>query len=250
MSKDNYGYEAASAPKQKARLEIWDMLSILTLILTLCIGAYYVMLFLFPQSSLNPLKPNLFPEGSLPTPTFTPIILDATWTVTPTVEASSTFTLVPTHTLQPSSTPFSLITPTETATPTATPKAPFSATTTYIASTIIHQEEGCNWQGIGGTVVDANNADMLRMTIRLEGSYNGKTKNELTVSSIAPAYGKSGYEFFLGTVPISSKGELYLQLFDQAGVPLSDKIYVDTFNDCSKNLVLVRFKKNRNPEAT
>jgi hypothetical protein len=82
------------------------------------------------------------------------------------------------------------------------------------------------------------------MTIRLEGFYNRKSKNELTVSSIAPAYGKSGYEFFLGTVPISSKGELYLQLFDQAGVPLSGKISVDTFNDCSKNLVLVRFKKN------
>ena len=64
------------------------------------------------------------------------------------------------------------------------------------------------------------------------------------VSSIAPAYGKSGYEFFLGTVPMSSKGELYLQLEDQSMLPLSDKIYIDTFNDCTKNLVLVRFKKN------
>ncbi len=244
MSRDKYNYESAAAPGERARMEIWDMLSILMLILTLCIGAYYVLLFLFPQSSLNPLKPSLFAEGSLPTPTFTPILLDATWTVPPTAEASSTPTLVPTYTLPPSSTPFSLVTPTETPTPTATPKAAFSATVTYIASTIIHPEAACNWQGIGGTVVDANNADMLRMTIRLEGFYDGKTKTELTVSSIVPAYGKSGYEFFLGTVPISSKGKLYLQLFDQAGVPLSDKIYVDTFSDCSKNLVLVRFKKN------
>jgi len=66
----------------------------------------------------------------------------------------------------------------------------------------------------------------------------------MTVSSIAPAYGKSGYEFFLGTVPIASKGELNLQLLDQAGLPLSDVISIDTYNDCSKNLVLVRFKKN------
>jgi hypothetical protein len=244
MSRDKYNYEAASAPKGRARLEVWDMLSILTLILTVCIAAYYVMIFLFPQSALNPLKPGLGPESVFPTPTFTPILLEPTWTVTPTVEVSATFTLVPTHTLEPSSTPFSLVTPTETTTPTATPEAPFSATITYIASTIIHQEEGCKWQGIGGTVVDANNADMLRMTIRLEGSYNGKTKNDLTVSSIAPSYGKSGYEFFLGTSPIESKAKLYLQLFDQAGVPLSDKIYVDTFSDCTKNLVLVRFKKN------
>lgn len=244
MSRDKYNYGTASAPKERARMEIWDMLSILTLILTACIGAYYVMIFLFPQSSLNPLKPGPGPESVFPTPTFTPILLEPTWTATPTAPNTSTPTLVPTYTLEPSPTFFSLITPSETPTPTVTPEAPFSATVTYIASTIIHQDLACNWQGIGGTVVDANNADMLRMTIRLEGSYNGKTKSDLTVSSIAPAYGKSGYEFFLGTVPVASNDKLYLQLFDQAGVPLSNKIYVDTYNDCSKNLVLVRFKKN------
>ncbi len=109
--------------------------------------------------------------------------------------------------------------------------ADFSATITYIASTIIHQEDACNWQGIGGTVVDASNTDMLRMTIRLAGRYSGKSKTELTVSSIAPAYGKSGYEFFLGTVPIASKGELNLQLLDQAGLPLSDVISIDTYSN-------------------
>jgi hypothetical protein len=97
---------------------------------------------------------------------------------------------------------------------------------------------------VGGTIVDANNADMLRITVRLVGFYNNKSKNELTVSSIAPAYGKSGYEFFLGTVPISSDGLLYIQILDQAGLPLSDNVYINTFNECSKNLALVRFKKN------
>jgi hypothetical protein len=243
MSRDKYSFDAAPASSQ-GRLEIWDMLSILMLILTVFVGAYYVLLFLFPQSSLNPFKPSPFLPGAPPTPTITPIILEPTWTVTPTLEITSTPTLLPTYTLEPSATPFSLITPSETPTPTETPEAPFSATVTYIASTIIHQDLACNWQGIGGTVVDSNNADMLRMTIRLEGFYDGRSKNDLTVSSIAPAYGKSGYEFFLGTTPIESKAKLYLQLFDQAGVPLSDKVYVDTYKDCSKNLVLVRFKKN------
>jgi hypothetical protein len=244
MSKDNYSYDGTSAPKKNTRLEIWDMLSILTLVLTLCVGAYYVAVFLFPQSAFNPMKPDLAALSVFPTPTLTPIQLEPTWTVTPSLAVTDTPTLVPTYTLAPSATPLSLITPSITPTATATPKAPFSATITYIASTIIHQEEACNWQGIGGTVVDASNADMLRMTIRLAGKYNGKSKTELTVSSIAPAYGKSGYEFFLGTVPISSKGDLNLQLLDQAGLPLSDVISIDTFNDCSKNLVLVRFKKN------
>jgi hypothetical protein len=242
MSKSNYGFE--ESPKPSTKLEMWDMLSIIMLILTLCIGAYFVAIFLFPQSAFNPLKPNTVDPNAPPTATITPIQLDATWTVTPSQVVTETQTLVPTYTLEPSATPFSLVTPTITFTPTATPKAPFSATVTYIASTIIHQDAACNWQGIGGTVVDASNADMLRMTVSLSGTYNGKTKNELTVSSIAPAYGKSGFEFVLGTVPISSKGDLFLQLLDQSGLPLSDKIYVDTFNDCAKNLVLVRLKKN------
>jgi hypothetical protein len=244
MSKSNYGFEEAPAQKSGSKLEVWDMLSIATLVLTLCIGVYFVAIFLFPQSALNPLKPSLFDPNAPPTATITPIQLDATCTVPPSQVVTETPTLLPTYTLEPSATPFSLVTPTITPTPTATPKAPFSATITYIASTIIHPEAACNWQGIGGTVVDANNADMLRMTIRLVGFYNGKSKNDLTISSIAPAYGKSGFEIFLGTVPISSKGELYLQLEDQSTLPLSDKIYIDTFNDCSKNLVLVRFKKN------
>jgi hypothetical protein len=246
MSRDNYSYEEAPTPSQSqsTKIEVWDMLSIATFILTLCIGVYFVAIFLFPQSALNPLKPSLVDPNAPPTPTITPLILDATWTAVPSQVVTETPTLLPTYTLEPSATLFSLVTPTITQTPTATPKAQFSATITYIASTVIHQEEACNWQGIGGTVLDANNADMLRMTIHLVGRYNGKSKDVITVSSVFPAYGKSGYEFVLGTVPISSKGELYLQLEDQSMLPLSDKIYIDTFNDCSKNLVLVRFKKN------
>jgi hypothetical protein len=244
MSKYNYSYEDTPPAKNNAKLELWDMLSILLLLLTVCAVAYFVAVFLFPNSLLNPFPPNQTDLFASPTPTITPIQLDATWTVTPPSEVTATSTLLPTFTLQPSPTFFSLVPPTNTPNPTATPKAPFSATITYIDSTIIHPEAACNWQGIGGTVVDANNADMLRMTIRLVGVYNGKSKNELTVSSIAPAYGKSGYEFFLGPVPIASKNELYIQILDQAGLPLSDNIYIDTKNDCSKNLVLVRFKKN------
>jgi hypothetical protein len=244
MSKSNYSYEDTPSPKQNAKLVIWDVLSIFMLILTFCLGLYFAAIFLFPQAAFNPLKPNTVDPNAPPTATLTPIQLDATWTVTPSQVATETPTLLPTYTLEPSATPFSLVTPTITFTPTATPKAPFSATTTYIASTIIHPEAGCNWQGVGGTVVDANNADMLRMTISLIGFYNGKSVNELTVSSIAPAYGKSGFEFVLGTVPVSSKDELYLQLLDQSGLPLSGKVYIDTFDSCSENLALVRFKKN------
>jgi hypothetical protein len=240
----DYNYEDSPAPrKASARLDLWDMLSIFMLVMALCIGLYFVAIFLSPNSAINPFSPTRAGLNLPPTPTITPIQLEPTWTPTPAI-GTETATLVPTFTLEPSLTPVSLITPSITPTPTKTPKAPFSTTTTYIDSTIIHAEAACNWQGVAGTIVDANNADVLGVAIRLTGFYNSKTKNELTVSGIAQAYGKSGYEFFLGTVPLSSDDLLFIQIFDQAGLPLSDPIAIDTFNDCSKNLALVKFKKN------
>jgi len=246
----NYDYDDTPAPKKRAKLEIWDMLSIATLFFTLCIGLYFAAVFFMPNSALIPFPPSGSGQNAFPTPTITQIQPESTWTATLPALLTETPTLLPTFTLEPTATPFSLVPPTKTSTPTkaptptSTPKAPFKGSFKGIDSTIIHPELGCSWQGIGGTVVDANNADMLRMTIRLVGTYNGKSKNELTVSSIAPAYGKSGFEFFLGNTPITSKGELYLQLLDQAGLPLSDNLYIDLSKDCSKNLVLVRFVKN------
>lgn len=241
MSK--YDYEdyspGGAAP---SRLDIWDMLSILTIVMILCIGAYFVAIFMTPNAAYNLLAPS---RNQPPTPTITQLQPPATWTFTPPGPTeTATLTLVPTFTLEPSATLVSLITPSDTPTPTQTPKAPFGATVTYIDSTIIHPEAACNWQGVAGTILDASNADMLGIAVRLTGFYNGKSKNELTVSGIAPAYGKSGFEFFLGTVPVPSDGLLTIQILDQAGLPLSGNITINTYGDCSKNLVLVKFKKN------
>jgi hypothetical protein len=146
----------------------------------------------------------------------------------------------------------SLVTPSQTPVPTKTPTRPFSATVTYIDSTIIHADSACNWQGVGGTLVDVNSEEVVgsNFVIILSGSYNGKTLKSsstdflVTVPGLQRAYGLSGWEFLLGTVPISSTGEMFLQIIDPQGLPLSDKISVNTYNDCSKNLALVRFKKN------
>jgi len=241
MSK--YDYEDySSGGSAPSRLDIWDMLSILTVVMTLCIGAYFVAIFMTPNAAYNLLAPS---RNQPPTPTITQLQPPATWTFTPPGPTeTATLTLVPTFTLEPSATLVSLITPSDTPTPTQTPKAPFTATVSYIDSTIIHPEAACNWQGVAGTILDASNADMLGIAVRLTGFYNGKSKNELTVSGIAPAYGKSGFEFFLGTVPVPSDGLLTIQILDQAGLPLSGNITINTYGDCSKNLVLVKFKKN------
>jgi hypothetical protein len=122
MSKSNYGFEEESTPKPGTKLEVWDMLSIVTFILTLCTGVYFVAIFLFPQSAFNPLKPDTVDPNAPPTATTTPIQLDATWTVTPPQVVTETPTLLPTYTLEPSPTPFSLVTPTITSTQQPHPK--------------------------------------------------------------------------------------------------------------------------------
>ncbi|HLA08701.1 MAG TPA: hypothetical protein VJ022_14755 [Anaerolineales bacterium] len=249
MSNYGYNYDNKAITRRGSRLELWDMLSILVLMITAVVGLYFVLVYLSPNSPINPFPPNPFDPNATLTPTITPIQLQPTWTLTPEILGTETPTLIPTQTLAPSATPLSLISPTFTPLPTKTPKSPFSVTVSYRESTIFHPELGCNWQGIGGTVVDVNNADIVGgLVINLVGTYNGKSVGPNgftpTVPGVAPAYGRSGFEFFLGTVPISSKGTLIIQLVDLAGFPLSENTPIETSSECSKNLALVRFKKN------
>jgi hypothetical protein len=244
----DYNPQAAQPKSASSKLEMWDVLSVLVLLITCCIVVYFGMIFFNPASSLNPLPPVLVTAYQSPTPTITPLGLEPTWTPTPIPFQSPSATLAPTFTPIPSATLFSLTPASATPTVTKTPKAPFSATVDEVQSDIFPhlQAAACNWQGVGGSVVDANNSDIIGMTVRLVGSYNGKTVDIITVSGISTDYGRSGFEFVLGTTPITSKGKLYLQLLDQtSGLPLADNVYIDTSNDCKKNLVLVHFKKNR-----
>jgi hypothetical protein len=256
MSKYDYNYGEEPEPKKKTaaapvkktgggmNVEIWDILSVVTLLFTGCLVAYFAAVFITPNASYNPLIPKSFKITPSVTPTAVPYTLPATWTPTPSPAVTAPATLFPTFTALPSATPFSLIPPTKTVQPSKTPKAPYTASFEGIKSTIIHPEFSCDWQAIGGTIVDANSADMIGMIINLTGIYDGRMMNELTVSGIAPAYGKSGFEFTLGKTPLSAKGQLFLQLLDQANVPLSTPIAIDVFSDCSQNLTLVRFVKN------
>lgn len=225
-------------------MQVWDMLSILVLIITACLIGYFAILILNPNSSLNPLRSGAF-GPVIPTSTPTLIKLEPTWTASATPYQTPTNTPRPTFTPYATDTPFSLVPPTRTPKPTSTPRAPFTASQSLVASTVIHPEFDCNWAGIGGTVVDKSNTPVIGMVIVLRGSLNGSSIDQQTVSGINKEYGPSGFEFVLGNAPVATKKTLYVQLVDQSNVPLSDPIYVTTSSDCSKNLVLVRFKKTR-----
>ena len=250
MSEFNFDEPERKSPKiSLPAFGLWDILTIVVLLVTLCLGVYFVSIFVDPGSSLNMLKP-----AWTPTATITPIQMEPTWTPTATVYIPPTATLLPSITPPATYTPANLVpvtdTPASTATPTITPtpKALFSASSVNsIESVIIPHllNAGCSWQGVGGTVDDQNSSPIIGIVVRLAGTLNGKSVELTTVSGISPEYGKSGFEFVLGDTPVNSRDTLYVQLLDQAGLPLSDRIYIDTFSDCEKNLVLVRFKKNR-----
>jgi len=230
--------------KSQSSLETWDILSIAMLVLTVCAAGYFLLIFINPNSSMNILPPT-GRFANTPTSTPEPIKLEATWTASPTLEMTPTTTPRPTWTPIFTDTPFSLVPPTRTPRPSATPRAPFNASVQQVDSTIIHPEFACNWAGIGGTIVDTNNSDIIGTVVVLRGFLDGKTVDLTTVSGINKEYGQSGFEFVLGNAPVASNKTVYVQIVDQSGVPLSDKVELVTSADCSKNLVIVRFKKNR-----
>jgi hypothetical protein len=245
---DNFDFDdkPVKRPSLNLKLNLWDVLSVLVLLATMAVAGYFVFVFLNPATPFNPLPPKIPTPFLFPTGTITPIQLAPTWTPTFT-DVTDTPTLAPTITLEPSATGFSLVPPSKTPPPTNTPKAPFSASAPQaIQSTIITHlaDLACNWQGVGGTVDDASGSPIVGMVIRLTGTLAGKPINLTTVSGVNPDYGKSGYEFALGTTPVASSDPLTLQLLDQAGLPLANNVYIVTYNDCKKNLILVRFKKN------
>ncbi|MBT3315289.1 MAG: hypothetical protein HN390_11830 [Anaerolineae bacterium] len=236
--------------KKSFSIDMLDVFSILLLVGAACLGAYFLLIFMNPYTALNPLPPNTpIPPVVIPSATITPLQLDDPWTETPTIQPSITPTSRATFTPIPTNTPLVLFTETFTPEPptaTATPQMPFEATVQKISSTVIHSDTACNWLGVGGTIEDSDKSPLWGVQVRLQGNLLGKTVDQLVISGISQAYGRSGFEFILGDAPIPSDGEsLYIRLFDQAGLPLSDEVRFSTSASCEENLILIRFTKVR-----
>lgn len=245
---DNFALKPERKVKRKSPL--WNILTVL-LLFGLCGMVYFfATIFINPYSRLNPFPPEALPTRyETATYTSTLIPMDSTWTPTFTIQPSPSRTRAPTWTTIPglnnpkmTDTPAS--NPDLTATINSTPM-PVTSDITYIASTDVHPSLGCNWMGVGGKVLDANGDPLLAQIIQLGGSLNGQPISLMVLSghdSQAP-YGSSGFEFALGNKALDSTQELWIMLSDNVGKPLSTKIYLDTFSDCSKNLLMVIFTK-------
>jgi hypothetical protein len=242
-------FEDPVTPKRQSGI-IWNAMTLVVLTATLLTGGTFFAIFNNPNSILNPFPPPIIATAT-PSPTLTPsplYTLPSTWTPVP--------TSLPTETVTPGPTSTPLISPTPTVTPTATPeKDSFQGRgpsfvlqqgSPKALPNIYHPERGCDWMGVGGQAVDLNGSPYIGLIVQLGGSLGGRPYDtKLSITGTAPQYDRAGFEFVIADRPISSVGTLWLQLLDQAGLPLSEKTYFDTYNDCEKNLTILYFTQVR-----
>jgi hypothetical protein len=251
---DEFDYTDQDRPARNIAAIVWNALTVVALIAAVCLGGLFLSIFLNPTSSLNLFPPPTLPPAlALPTATPTPRgVLPPTWTPQPTTPPTETPVPLPTDTptLQPTETPFALFTPAGTqpgeATPGGLPYALATGSPVALSSVAFHPDKGCDWMGVAGQVVDPDGAPVSTgIIIRLGGRLAGSTLDVTSLTGVAPQYGPSGFEIVLAEKPAASKASLWVQLLDQAGEPLSERVYFDTFAECEKNLIFINFKQVR-----
>lgn len=237
-----------NAVKKRANLDLpYNVLTLVFILITLGLCIVFGTIFSDPYSTLNPFPP----ATATPTITPTPLGFESTWTPTLTQAPTETITPRPSITIPPTSTLFILATNTETPLPSDTPTptrtirptgAPYSYKIEYHASTTFRPETTCSDFIVAGSAVDGPQA-IKGLIVKLGGNVPGKSfANPLTnLTGIDLAYGPSGFEFRLGVAPVESNKTLWIQLFNQSAAPISERVYLATYNDCQRNLVLVRF---------
>jgi hypothetical protein len=251
---DAFEMNEQTQPTRKISSLIWNVLTVLVLLMVVCLVGGFLLILMNPSSQLNLFPPPTLPATiSFPTATATSqYVLPATWTPAPTLEPTLTDTPAPSSTPAPTETPFSLFTLTPT-TVSGTDEAPAEfpfivgpGTPVGTSSLAFHPEAGCDWMGVAGQVFDLSGAPVSGQQVRVGGTLLGAPIDMLSLTGLTTAYGNNGfYEFTLGEKPVISTGTLWVQLIDQSGLPMSDKIYFDTYDACDKNLIFVNFKQVR-----
>lgn len=230
--------------KRRQRSDVfWNFMTICTILATIAMAAVFLMIFSNPSISINPFPPPTMPVLVIyPTATPTLSSLPATWTPTVGLATETPEPVIATATSELSLTTAA---PTITKQPAGEDAYTFAlqGAPTGLKSEVFKPATGCTWQGVAGLVVDMQSKPLVNIMIILKGSYDGKTISTQTISGTHTEYGESGYEFQLGTAPITSNGLLSIQLVDQAGLPLSEEVIFDTYGTCDKNLVLINFKQ-------
>jgi hypothetical protein len=106
---------------------------------------------------------------------------------------------------------------------------------------IYYPELGCDWMGVGGQVFGESGQPVGMLIVEVGGELEGKEVRAITLTGSASQWGPGGFEFRLAEKPALSSGSIWLQVLDLEGLPLSEKIYFDTFDRCEQAAILVNF---------
>ncbi len=228
---------------------VWNVLTLLVWLGMASMVMVFLSIYFNPASPLNPFSPvppTLVAAVTLPSETPSP-------QPTMTVELTNTPTRRPTFTpVTPTVTYTPLPTATETVTPGPSPTATVNSIYPFIlrnepyviAGSAMPNHDTCKlW--VAGQSYDLQNAPMVGITVMLGGYLDGKNLYQLSLTGTALQFGQAGYEFVIADRPVKSKGSVWVQLFDQALMPLSKRVFFDTYDTCEQNLVLINFKQVR-----
>ena len=195
-----------------------------------------------PDATISPtisIPPTFIP------PTATDEILEPTATdttpePTPTEIESPTLTPTNTATITPENTNTPIPEPTKTAT--ELPYTVQANTPAYITN-FAHPTKGCDWIGVAGQVFGQESSPVMNIVAVVTGVIGVDEFEAFGVTGTegADVYGPGGYEVVIGNAPFTSTEKFTIQLFDIDGVPISNDFTFNTFNDCSKNLIIINF---------
>lgn len=104
-----------------------------------------------------------------------------------------------------------------------------------------HPDLECKWLGVAGQVFSKTGEPVTNLVVVAEGFLNDKALDQVALTGLSTAYGPAGYELTLSDTAVASTNSVFVSLYDLAGNELSYPVKLDTFTDCSKNLVLVNF---------
>jgi hypothetical protein len=243
--------DARRAPRRRRGVNlVWNLLAAILLVMTLCVVLIVLTIYVNPNSAWNPFPPpTLYPTPALPTATSTlRMTLEPSWTPTAAIP-TQTQTPAPTNTPLVTATSESLLASETPSGPTATPGdfafALMDGSPSAIRGDAFHPELGCEWVGVAGQVLGLNGEAIRSQFIHLGGSLEGDSISLLTITGSAPSYGLAGFEFIIANRLVGTTQTLWIQLEDVQGLPMSDRIYFDTYADCERNLVVIYLQQVR-----
>lgn len=107
----------------------------------------------------------------------------------------------------------------------------------------VEPESGCSYAGVGGQILDRNGVPQVGLVIKLWGIIDGKNVQFFAVSGGSLRLGPGGFLVKISGHPVTTNGNLSLQVQDITGKVISNPVRLFTKADCAQNLLIVNIKE-------